>query len=93
MKRPTSSIAISPRRSVRLSAVQLNGSISRLRASTSEIAAARAVEGARLDQQEIGDEHAVRRDVIDAADQIAERRMQFLDQRRADARRFARSGH
>ena len=49
-----------------------------------EIASVRAVQRAGLDEQEIGDEHAMGGDIIDAADQIAERRVQFLDQRRAD---------
>ncbi len=48
-----------------------------------QIAAARAMHGAGLDQAEIGHQHAVRRDVFDAADQVAERRMQLFDQRRA----------
>ena len=41
------------------------------------------MEGAGLDQPEVGDERAVRRDVLDAADQVAERRVELLDDRRA----------
>ena len=48
-----------------------------------QVAAARAMDGARLDQQEIGHEHPVRRHIVDAADEVAERRVKLLDERRA----------
>ena len=46
-----------------------------------KVAAVGAMHGAGLDQPEIGHQRAVQRDVLDAADQVAERRMQLLDDR------------
>ena len=52
-----------------------------------QIAAVGAVQRARLDQQEVGDQRAHLGDVLDASDQIAEGRVLLLDDRRSGARR------
>ena len=43
-----------------------------------QVAAVGPVQGARLDQPEVGRQGALASDVLDAADQVCERRMQFL---------------
>ena len=46
-------------------------------------AAIGAMQAARLDQPEIGHQRALHREMLDAADQVAQRRMHLLDHRRA----------
>ena len=83
MKRPRSSILISRWRSVRFRAVQLNGSRQQAARIEQQKAAIGAVNCASLDEAKIGDQHAVLRDVLDAAQQIAQRGMQLFDDRNA----------
>ena len=72
MNRPSSSILISRWRSVRFKVVQLE----RFRQQAARIKQKEAAIGpmncARLDEAKIGNEHAVMRDVLDAAQQVAE---------------------
>ena len=79
MNRPTSSISISRWRSVRFSADQLNGSISRRRTSSSRNPPFARCIAPGLISRKLVTEHALLRDIFDRADQVAQCRMQLLD--------------